>query len=176
MKSSPTPSVILPLIRVVRGQRVILDSDLARLYGVSTSRLNEQVRRNPKRFPPDFAFRLNAEEAAQMLSQFATASRKRNRGKSPRAYTEYGAVMAANVLKSELAVTMSVEVVRAFIQLRRIASSHEKITRILAELEIAIAKRLDHHDREIETLFGMMEALIGPIPRTPDDDVPGGSA
>lgn len=103
-----------------------------------------------------------------MLSQFATASKKRNVSKPPHAFTEHGAVMAANVLNSKRAVAMSVEVVRAFVQLRRVASSHEKIARILADLEAAVTKRLDKHDREIEALFGMMEALIGPE----DDDGP----
>jgi hypothetical protein len=118
---SPLPSVpeVIPLIRIIRGQRVIIDSDLARLYGVSTRRLNEQVRRNQRQFPIDFAFILTRKEMVLMLSQFATASKKRNLKKPPIAYTEHGAIMAANVLNSNRAVTMSVEVVRAFIKLRR---------------------------------------------------------
>jgi len=159
-KASVLP-VVLPLIRVVRGQRVIFDSDLARLYGVSTSHLNQQFRRNRRKFPIDFAFQLKRGEAVRMLSQIVTASGKRNRGKPPVAYTEYGAAMAANVLNSKRAVAMSVEVVRAFIRLRRLSDSHEKISRILAELEKAVIQRLDRHDREIENLFEMMEALIG---------------
>lgn len=158
-KNHPLP-VALPLIRIVREQRVILDSDLARLYGVTTSRLNEQVRRNRRRFPIDFAFALTREETAGMLSQIATASRKRNRGKPPIAYTEHGAVMAANVLKSTRAVAMSVEVVRAFVQLRKIASSHGNIERILAELEAAVTARLNSHDKQIDTIFRLLGRLI----------------
>jgi hypothetical protein len=160
MKKNNFLPVAMPLIRVVRGRRVIFDSDLARLYGVTTTRLNQQVRRNRRRFPIDFAFSLTPKEAARMLLQFATASRKRNRGKPPIAYTEHGAVMAANVLKSSRAVAMSVEVVRAFVQLRRIVSSHGKIERILAELELAVAARLTRHDNEIEVLFGLLGKLI----------------
>lgn len=160
VKKSPPLPVALPLIRVVRGQRVILDSDLARLYGVTTTRLNQQVRRNRGRFPEDFAFTLTRKEAAGGLLQIATALGGRNRSKPPIAYTEHGAVMAANVLKSSRAVTMSVEVVRAFVQLRKIASSHGKIERILAELEIAVVARLNRHDKEIEALFGLLGKLI----------------
>jgi hypothetical protein len=160
VKKSPPLPIALPLIRVIRGQRVILDSDLARLYGVPTKQLNQQFRRNRRRFPDDFAFVLTREEAAGMRSQFVTASDKRNRGISPIAYTEHGAVMAANVLKSARAVAMSIEVVRAFVQLRRIASSHGNIERILAELETAVIARLDLHDKEIEALFRLLGKLI----------------
>jgi hypothetical protein len=157
-KGSALP-VALPLIRVVRGQRIILDSDLARLYGVTTSQLNQQVRRNRRRFPIDFAFTLTRKEAAGGLSQIVTALGGRNRRKPPIAFTEHGAVMTANVLKSSRAVTMSVEVVRAFVQLRRIASSHGNIERILAELEAAVMARLTLHDKEIKALFGLLGAL-----------------
>lgn len=145
---------------VVRGHRVILDSDLARLYGVSTSHLNQQFRRNRKRFPADFAFAMTPTETTGMMSQIVTSSGRRNRRRFPIAYTEHGAVMAANVLKSARAVAMSVEAVRAFVQLRKIASSHEKIVLILAELEAAVTSRLDRHDKEIEAFFGLMAALV----------------
>jgi DNA-binding transcriptional regulator YdaS (Cro superfamily) len=159
-KNIPLP-VALPLIRVVRGQRVILDSDLARLYGVATKQLNQQFRRNRRRFPADFAFALSRAEASGMRSQFVTSSReKRNWLRQPIAYTEHGAVMAANVLKSARAVAMSVEVVRAFVQLRKIASSHGNIERILAELESAVIARLDRHDKDIEAIFRLLGSLI----------------
>ena len=167
MKKHLLLPAVLPLIRVVRGRRVILDSDLARLYGVSTSRLNQQVRRNRRRFPVDFAFIMTRREASLMLSQIVTASKRRNRGKPPIAYTEHGAVMAANVLKSDRAAAMSVEVVRAFIRMRKILSSHRRIARILGELEAAVAVRLDRHDREIAALFEMLEALVDAGPGGP---------
>lgn len=161
MKKDPVLAAALPLIRPIRGQRVILDCDLARLYGVATKQLNQQFRRNRRRFPDDFAFQLTLREASAMRSQNVTASGKRNRGKPPVAYTEHGAVMAANVLKSERAATMSVEVVRAFIRLRKAASSHENIALMLRALEATVVSRLDRHDKEIETLFAMVTALLG---------------
>ncbi len=164
VKKRPPLPVALPLIRVIRGQRVILDSDLARLYGVSTSQLNQQFRRNRRRFPIDFAFTLTRKEAAGGLSQIVTALGGRNRGKPPVAYTEHGAVMAANVLKSDRATTMSVEVVRAFVRLRQISSSHEKIARILHELETAVRDRLDGHDKQIAALFELMAAIVDDAP------------
>jgi hypothetical protein len=99
-------AAVVPLIRVVKGLRVILDSDLARLYGVSTSQLNQQFRRNPGKFPPDFAFALTPDETRRMMSQIVTSSPRRNWRSLPVAYTEHGAVMAANVLKSERASQM----------------------------------------------------------------------
>jgi hypothetical protein len=166
-KRPPLP-IALPLIRVVRGQRVILDSDLARLYGVPTSHLNLQYRRNRRRFPADFAFKLTRKEAAEALLQIVTALGRRNRGKPPVAYTENGAIMAANVIKSGRALAMSVEVVRAFVRMRRISSSHKKIAGILHELETAVRDRLDGHDKQIAALFEMMSALVddSPIPNS----------
>ncbi len=174
MKNRPPLPIVLPLIRVVRGQRVILDSDLARLYGVTTSHLNQQFRRNRRRFPGDFAFELTRKEAGAELAQFVTtpgmlshivtASGKRNRRRAPIAFTEHGAVMAANVLKSERATAMSVEVVRAFVSLRRLVSSNEKIALMLEKLQTAVALRLDRHDKEIEALFGMLAALVEDAP------------
>jgi hypothetical protein len=166
MKKPPLP-VAMPLIRVFREQRVILDSDLARLYGVTTARLNQQFRRNRRRFPIDFAFSLTSKETAGMMLQFATSSRRRNRRKCPIAYTEHGAVMAANVLRSAKAVAMSVEVVRAFVQLRKIASSHGNIERILGELEAAVSIRLARHDKELEALFRLLGSFIQDDPDKP---------
>ena len=164
MKKRPPLPVALPLIRIVRGQRVILDSDLARLYGVPTKQLNRQFRRNRRRFPSDFAFTLTRKEAAEGLLQIVTALGGRNVGKPPIAFTEHGAVMAANVLKSDRATAMSVEVVRAFVRLRHISSSHAKIARILHELETAVRGRLDGHDKQIAALFEMMAAIVDDAP------------
>ena len=137
-----------PLIREIRGERVMLDSDLARVYGVPTKRLNEQVRRNKSRFPADFVFRLTAEELDSMRSHFATASdstpnmrsqnataSKRNVRHLPYAFTEHGAIMAANVLSSRRAVEMSIHVIRAFVTLRRESGRYGELARKLAELE-----------------------------------------
>ena len=142
-KEKQTVAVLEPiesLIREIRGARVILDADLARIYGVPTKRLNEQVRRNAERFPPDFSFRLTAseaEEARRSRSQIATLKRGQNIKYLPYAFTEHGAIMAANVLNSPRAVQMSVFVVRAFVALRRDLGRYAALRRKLAELERA---------------------------------------
>jgi phage regulator Rha-like protein len=121
----------------VRHRRILLDSDLARLYGVETKRLNEQVRRNGARFPDDFMFQLTAGEYAALRSQFATlkTGRGQHRKYLPYAFTEHGAIMAAMVLNSLRAVEVSVYVVRAFVRLRESAATHRDLAKRLDELE-----------------------------------------
>lgn len=121
-------------IHLIRGQRVMLDSDLAQLYGVPTKRVNEQVRRNRRRFPADFAFHLSQEEFEILRSQNATSSWG-GRRHPPFAFTEHGAVMLANVLNSKTAVEASVQVVRAFIRIRALLGSHAELAREVQELE-----------------------------------------
>lgn len=127
---------IASAIHTVRGHRVMLDADLAVLYGVSTRRLNEQVTRNRARFPGDFMFKLSAREAADLTSQFATSSRGwGGRRKPPNVFTEHGAVMLASVLRSQIAVDASIQVVRAFVQLRGLIVTHAALGRRLDQLE-----------------------------------------
>ncbi len=148
------------LIHFLRGQRVMLDSDLAAIYGVSTKRLNEQVKRNINRFPSDFAFRLTTEEADNsepMRSQFATASRRNVRHR-PWVFTEHGAIMLASVLNTPLAMEASVRVVRAFVHLREMLASNKELAVKLAELE----RRLGAHDHAIKTLFDAIKQLLEP--------------
>ncbi len=139
-KSEPEAMQLLPLeaitqqIIVLREQKVLIDSDLAALYGVETRRLNEQVRRNQARFPKDFIFELTAEEFANLKSQFATSSWG-GRRKLPLAFTEHGAIMAATVLNTPRAIEVSVYVVRAFIKLRELVGSHREMAKRLDELE-----------------------------------------
>ncbi|MBC7604997.1 MAG: ORF6N domain-containing protein, partial [Ramlibacter sp.] len=140
-KAALTPQSLGGRILVVRGQRVMLDSDLAKLYEVETKRLNEQVKRNAGRFPPDFMFQMTPDEFSDLKSQFATSSWGGTR-KPPLLFTEHGAIMAAAVLNSDRAVEMSVYVVRAFVQLREVLSSHKALTQKLDELE----RRVTHHD------------------------------
>ncbi|MDE2291766.1 MAG: ORF6N domain-containing protein [Elusimicrobia bacterium] len=157
------PSPLIPRILVMRGRHVILDSDLASLFGVSTKRLNEQIRRNAARFPEDFAFRLRPEEAGRLRSQFATSNAGRGgRRYLPLALTEHGVVMAANVVNSPRAVLASVEVVRAFVRLRRAALTEGPLAAKLEELARAVSLHLKKHDREITRLFEAVEALIAP--------------
>jgi hypothetical protein len=125
----------------------MVDSDLARLYGVATSRLNEQVKRNQGRFPKDFAFQLTSEELSNLMSQFATSSSSAHGGrrKLPNVFTEHGALMAASVLSSPEAVDMSILVVRAFVQLRNILATHRQLAAKLEELE----QKYAGHDHQI---------------------------
>ena len=152
------------LILVIRGQKVILDSDLARIYGVQTKRLNEQVRRNKDRFPPDFVFQLNRMDVEMVnRSQFATGSNKhRDPRFSPYAFTEHGAIMAANVLNSKQAVRMSVFVVRAFVRLREALAIHKDLARKLEALE----KRVGVHDAQIQAVFDAIRELMK-VPEKP---------
>jgi phage regulator Rha-like protein len=148
-------------ILMIRGERVMLDSDLAALYGVSTTRLNEQVKRNRGRFPEDFMFQLTQAELGNLMSQSATSSsRWGGRRKRPYAFTEHGAIMAASVLNSERAVKVSVYVVRAFVKLREILGAHKQLAQKLAELE----KRLEGHDEQIAALIEAIRELMAPPP------------
>ncbi len=149
-------------IFLIRGQRVMIDSDLAGIYGVSTRRLNEQVRRNLRRFPKDFAFRLTAREAQNLMSQFATSSLHGGRRKLPRVFTEHGAIMLASILNSPIAVAASVRVVRAFVRLREMITANAELSHRLAELE----RKTGTHDESIAQLFAAIRQLLAPaLPR-----------
>ena len=156
------------LILTIRGQKVILDSDLARIYGVPTKRLNEQVRRNAKRFPPDFLFQLTSAEADNLKSQFATSSLHGGRRKLPYAFTENGAIMAANVLNSPEAVRMSVFVVRAFVQMRDLLGGTKELARQLADLEKKLTARLDVHESVIVDVLRRVMEILDPPPLPPE--------
>ena len=164
------------MIMTIRGQRVILDADLARIYGVPTRRLNEQVRRNIDRFPPDFGFLLTEQEVTNLKSQFATSSAGLNRSqfvtssthggrrKLPMVFTEHGAIMAANVLRSKRAIQMSVFVVRAFIRMRQMLVEQRGLARKLAELEKELTARLDVHETAIREILVQIRRLLSPPP------------
>ncbi len=151
---------VVSRIFLVRGQKVMLDSDLATLYSVSIKRLNEQVRRNIRRFPSDFMFQLTKEEAEPLRSQNATLKRGRGQHRKylPYVFTEHGAIMAASVLDSERAVQISTYVVRAFVQLREMLSSNKELARKLNGLE----RRLTTHDRAITELIEAIRQLMTP--------------
>jgi hypothetical protein len=153
---------VVSRIFLVRGQKVMLDADLAKLYGVPTRRLNEQVRRNTDRFPEDFAFQMTNQERAILMSQNATSSRDTRshggRRKRPLVFTEHGAIMAASVLNSPHAVQISVFVVRAFVQLREMLSSNKALARKLNELE----RKLTTHDHAITELIEAIRQIMTP--------------
>jgi ORF6N domain len=148
-------------ILILRNQKVILDTDLAELYGVPVKRLNEQLKRNPQRFPRDFLFTLTREEYKHLRSQNATSSSAHGgRRYLPHAFTEHGAIMAATVLNSKRAIEMSVFVVRAFVQMRQSLVVNQHVVSNLAELEA----RLDSHDAEIQDLVDAIRELLTPLP------------
>jgi hypothetical protein len=148
-------------IQNIRGQRTLLDSDLAAMYGVPTHRLNEAVKRNLSRFPPDFAFVLTKQEVAALISQIAISKPGRGgRRKPPRAFNEHGAIMAATILNSPRAEQMSVHVVRAFVRLRAMLASNAALARKLEVLEKSVAA-LDidtrhRFDQVYEAILGLM--------------------
>jgi hypothetical protein len=171
----PAPRIASAIL-LVRGQRVVLDADLASLYGVPTKRLNEQVRRNAERFPEDFMFRLTAAERQSLRSQFATlkAGRGRHAKYLPYAFTEHGALMAANVLNSRRAIEASVFVVRAFVRLREVLATHKHLARKLEDLERKAEALAAKHDAlatsthaQFKEVIEALRALMNPpAPRT----------
>jgi phage regulator Rha-like protein len=151
---------VLSSIFLIRGQKVMLDTDLAELYGVTTKRLNEQVKRNIGRFPSDFMFRLSAGEYKPLRSHFATLNHGRGQHRKylPYVFTEHGAIMAASILDSERAVQVSIYVVRAFVQLREMLSSNKKLAHKLNELE----RKFATHDQAITELIEAIRQLMAP--------------
>ena len=164
-----------PLIFVIRGHRVLLDADLARLYGASTRRFNEAFKRNKERFPRDFAFQLTSLELENLRSQFAISSSQapdslghmwsqfattyqRRHGHLPWAFTEHGALMAANILRSERAVQMSVFVVRAFVRMREHIAANSAILKRLTEID----RTLLQHDAALRDVYQKLLPLLQP--------------
>ena len=159
MSSSRKIDSVENVIYLIRGRRVMLDSDLAGIYQVTTKRLNEQLRRNRDRFPSDFAFQLTAKDLTNLRSQFATSSFHGGRRYRPWVFTEHGAIMLASVLNSEVAVQASVRVVRAFVRLREMVAANAELAGKLTELE----QRLDSHDEAIVDLFAALKHLLEPV-------------
>ena len=162
-------------ILFIRGQRVMLDSDLAAIYGVPTRRLNEQVKRNIRKFPPDFVFRLTNQEVKHLKSQIVISKGAGNRSQIatgsqkhrdprflPYAFTEHGAIMSANVLNSQRAIQMSVFVVRAFISMRRMLVDQRDLAQKLAELERKLTTRLNVHETAITEVLQQIMRLLNP--------------
>jgi hypothetical protein len=151
------------LIYEIRGQRVMLDSDLAQIYGVPTKSLNLAVKRNSERFPQDFMFQLTKGEAGSLRFQIETSKRGRGgRRYLPHVFTEHGAIMAANVLNSKRAVQMSVFVVRAFLRMRALLSNKRNFAQKLTSLEKELKKRLDVHEAVIVTILQRVMDVIDP--------------
>jgi hypothetical protein len=158
-KTQPAPTRIESLIFTIRGLRVMLDSDLAKIYGVSTGALNQALKRNIQRFPDDFAFQLSFKELENLISQIVISSKNYGgRRKLPWVFTEHGAIMLASILNSGRAVAMSVSVVRAFVLMREQMAASKELTQKLCELE----NRVSGHDESIQNLFEAIRQLIDP--------------
>lgn len=158
-----------PSIHRIRGRHVMLASNLAPLFGVTPKLLNQQIRRNERRFPTDFGFRLTRSETDDLMPHFeASSSGHGGHRHPPFVVTEYGVVMLANVLNSARAIDMSVKVVREFIRLRAIARSGCALKEKLRRLELAVKSRLDEHGSQIDELFDAVQRLIA----GPDDLAP----
>jgi phage regulator Rha-like protein len=161
---TPNPAHDLgQLILTLRGQRVILDADLAALYEVSTKRLNEQVKRNADRFPAEFAFQPTRQELTNLRSQIATSSLHGGRRYLPYVFTEHGVLMAANVLNSPRAVAVSVALIKAFVRLREVLATHQVVAKRLAEVE----KTLVTHDAALRDIYQRIKPLLLPPPDPP---------
>ena len=164
--SSPHATQLIPIERIeklihfARGEKVLLDADMARLYEVSTGALNRAVKRNANRFPSDFMFELTADEAQILKCQIGTSSSGHGgrRRSLPYAFTEQGVAMLSSVLRSERAVQVNIAIMRAFVSLRRMLASNEALSRKLAELE----RRLENHDKGIKSLFDAIRELMTP--------------
>jgi hypothetical protein len=153
-------------ILVVRERQVMLDRDLADLYGVETRVLIQQVKRNAKRFPADFMFQLTNTETELLRSQIVTSKEGRGgRRYAPYVFTEQGVAMLSGVLRSDRAIAVNIEIMRTFVELRRVAVSHAALQERLDELEREVSGRLDQHDEQLSQVFEALHQLMEPPPR-----------
>lgn len=149
---------VVRTILFIRGQKVLLDADLARLYGVTTGNLNKAVQRNSERFPDDFMFRLTREEAHRLTFQFGRSKGRGGRRNLPYAFTEQGVAMLSSVLKSDRAVKVNIAIMRAFVQLRQALDTNRELARKFAELE----KHVGRHDQQISAILEAIRQLMTP--------------
>jgi len=156
-KLIPAESIIRKIL-IIRGQRVMLDSDLSNLYDETTKRLNQQVKRNIKRFPSDFMFQLTEDEYKSLRSHFATSKGKGGRRYMPYVFTEQGVAMLSSVLNSDKAIEINILIIRAFVKLREIITSHKEVQKKLNEIE----SKLNKHDDKIIQIIQIINRLIAP--------------
>ena len=147
-------------ILLIRGEKVIIDADIAEFYGVQTKRLNEQVKRNAGRFPKDFMFQLTKAEKSEVVANCDHLANLKYSSSLPYAFTEHGAIMAASVLNTPRAIEVSVFIVRAFVKLREIIAGHKELQRKINRIE----KRLAEHDEQIVDLVDLIKRLLSPDP------------
>ena len=155
-------------IFMIRGHKIMLDRDLAKLYGVKTMVLNQAVKRNIKRFPQDFMFQLSKEEMENWISQFVISNRERmGIRRKPYVFTEQGVAMLSSVLNSERAIQVNIAIMRAFVKLKQILYMNEELAHKLAELE----RKIEKHDVEIQAIFEAIRKLMAPAPIKPKPQI-----
>ncbi len=157
-----SPELVATKILFVRGKKVILDKDLAEMYGVKTKELNQAVQRNLKRFPDDFMYQLTREEVANLKSQFVTSSWGGTR-KPPRVFTEQGVAMLSGLLNSNRAIQVNIAIMRAFVKLRELLLTHKELAEKLEELE----RKYQLHETDIQMIFEVIKKLLEPPPEPP---------
>lgn len=162
MSNLQSVELIASKILNIRGLKVMIDVDLAKLYGVPTKRLNEQVKRNPRRFPDDFMFKLTEEEKQEVVANCDHLNKLKFSKALPFAFTEHGAIQAANVLNSPQAAEVGVYVVRAFVRLRELLASNKELAQRLDELEQHIERKLETHDQAIAGLINTLRQMMTP--------------
>ncbi len=162
MKSVIPQETIEQKIFLIRRHKIMIDRDLARLYGVETKYLNRQVRRNIGRFPEEFMFKLTREEKDELVTICHRLKTMKHSSTLPYAFTEHGVAMLASVLKSEKAVKISIVIIKAFVRLRQILSTHKELAHKLSQLE----RKIEKHDVEIKAIFDAIRELMTP-PKKP---------
>lgn len=155
--------VIVTKILFLRGEKVLLDRDLAELYGVETRVLNQAVKRNERRFPPDFMFRLTKEEKQELVTNCDRFKKLKHSTVLPHVFTEQGVAMLSSVLNSERAIEVNIAIMRAFVQLRNMIASNEELARKLKELEA----RMGEHDEQLQVIFEAIHQLMSPPEKPP---------
>lgn len=161
------PEQIEQAILLIRGQRVMMDRDLAALYGVTTGNLNKAVQRNPSRFPADFMFQLTDEEAADLRFQIGRSRQHGGRRFNPRVFTQEGVAMLSSVLRSPRAAQVNIAIMRVFVRLRGALALHKELAHQLAQLE----RKVEGHDVNIRTLFDAIRQLMAPPPAPPRREI-----
>ena len=157
--------VVMNKILLIRGKKVMIDRDLAELYGVTTFRLNEQVKRNKKRFPEDFMFQVTKEEKQQLIDQYENLKTLKFSPSLPYVFTEHGAVMLASVLNSDRAIAVNIQIVRIFTRMRELLLTHKDILVKLEQMEKQLIKqgvKLKKHDENIQLIFEYLKQLLNP--------------
>jgi len=166
MKELVPQEIIENKIIMIRGHKVILDKDLAGLYGVATRDLNKAVMRNMERFPEDFMFQLTTEESKNLMFHFGTSSWGGTR-KLPRVFTEQGVAILSSVLNSRRAIQVNIVIMRTFVKLKKVLSTHKELTHKLSELE----RKIEKHDVEIQAIFEAIRQLMAPPPAKPKPQI-----